>query len=195
MAPAIETEPPLTEEPFNLVSLTAMGRADRLRLTERASTAVLVALGLMALGFGGLVYMTDRDGVHATLIPVIPALAGAQLFGPIGLWLPSLVHPFAFSLFTAAALPVGSAWRYGACATWFALDATFELGQHPAISRGLGAAIENLLGHTGFGRTLADYFVGGAFDRSDLVAAAMGALAAAGPLLVAQRLVEKGHGN
>lgn len=155
--------------------------------------STLVALGCIALAIGSLVYLTDRDGLHAVGIPAIPALAGAHLFGSIGLWLPSLVHPFAFSLFTAAVLPLRSAWRFGACAAWFALNAAFELGQHPAVRSDLGASIESVLGRTALGRTLSNYFVGGRFDRSDIVAAAIGALAAAGVLLVAQRLVERDH--
>ncbi len=151
-------------------------------LREVRHLAILVAMGLLALALGTLVYLTDRDGVHAVLIPVLPALAGSHWFGAVGLWLPSLVHPFAFSLFTAVALPAQSAWRYGACAAWFALDAAFECGQHPAIGPRLAAAIERCLGSTALGRTLANYFAGGGFDGADITAAGLGALAAAAVL-------------
>lgn len=152
--------------------------------------AWLVGLGLFGLAIGSLVYLTDRDGVHAALIPSVAALAGVHLFGAAGLWLPSLMHTFAFSLFTAATLPFRSTWRYVACATWFAIDAVFEWGQHPSIKRELGAAIENLLGAAGSGHALANYFVQGSFDGADIAAAAVGAMAAAAVLLPTQRHLE-----
>jgi hypothetical protein len=87
-------------------------------------------------------------------------------------------------------LPVRSAWRYGACAAWFAIDAAFELGQHPAISRELGEAIESGLGSTALSRTIAHDFVGGSFDAADTAAAGFSAVTAAAVLLLAQRHLE-----
>lgn len=194
----LDRMPLLYREQLDLISLTAAGRAVHSRVTGPRlchGSAVLVSLGLLALGLGGLVYLTDRDGVHAVLIPAIPALAGSHLFGAVGLWLPSLVHSFAFSLFTAVTLPMRSAWRYGACAAWFVIDAAFELGQHPAISRELGDAIEYGLGPTALSRTLAHYFVGGSFDAADIAAAGCGALMAAAVLLLAQRHLENDHAS
>jgi len=159
---------------------------------ERQRVAGLVGLGLLVLAFGILVYLTDRDGAHAALIPAVPALSGMHWFGTAGLWLPSLAHTFAFGLFTAAALPLQSAWRYGACAAWFTINAAFEWGQHPAISPGLGAAIESHLGTTALSHTLARYFVNGGFDGADIAAAALGALGAAAVLRLVQRHRE-GH--
>lgn len=138
-----------------------------------------VALGLLALALGSLVYLTDRDGARAALIPTVSALAGSQWFGVLGLWLPSWAHAFAFSLFTASFLPWTSAWRQGGCLMWFAVDAAFELGQHPAIRQDLVPALERHLGPGPLGGLLSGYFVGGTFDRLDIAAAGIGALSAA----------------
>jgi hypothetical protein len=73
---------------------------DRVRLAD--PPARLAAIGGFALLVGMLVYMADQDPARATLFPRIAAL-DALLGGP-GAWLPSFVHPFAFSLLTAAAL-------------------------------------------------------------------------------------------
>jgi hypothetical protein len=187
--------PLLYREQLDSISLAAASRAGQLRVTSPRlydDTAVLISLGLVAMGLGGLVYLTDRDGVHAALIP---AFAGSHLFGAVGLWLPSLVHSLAFSLFTAATLPVRSAWRFGACAAWFVIDAAFELGQHPAISHELGEAIASGIGPMALGRTLAHYFVSGSFDAADIAAAGCGALTAAAVLLLARRRLENDHAS
>ena len=42
------------------------------------------------------------------LLPVWPRLGGGALFGPLGQWLPSFVHPFAFSLLTRRGTRTGT---------------------------------------------------------------------------------------
>ena len=95
----------------------------------------LAALGCLALAAGTLVYLTDRDPSRAALIPAIPALAGLGLFGGPGAWLPSFVHPFAFSLFTAAIQPARRSPAYWACALWWAINVAFEIAQAPTSAR------------------------------------------------------------
>jgi hypothetical protein len=141
--------------------------------------ARLVALGCLALGIGVLVYLTDRDPSRAALIPAVAALSQSQLFGVVGLWLPSFVHPFAFSLFTAALQPPGRPPAYWACALWWGIDVGFELAQAPL----LGAPLARGLGHSLWPAWLVDslsnYAAHGTFDVADLIAATAGALAAA----------------
>ena len=149
--------------------------------------ASLAAIGLVALAVGLLVYLTDRDASKAALIPTIAWLAGSHVFGALGGWLPSFVHTFAFSLFTAAALPERSVPRYGACLAWFAVNAAFEVGQHPQISVRLAEALQDGLGGSPFSQPLASYFVYGTFDYGDIVAALLGALAAAAALHLMHR--------
>ena len=144
--------------------------------------ALLVAAGCLALAAGFLVYLTDRGAAHAMHVTGVAALAGNKLFGTLGQWLPSFVHPFAFSLFTAAALPSRSRWRYGACASWCAVNLAFELGQHPQLSARLTDALQVAFGPISLTQPLASYFLRGTFDGGDMAAAMLGALAAAGLL-------------
>jgi hypothetical protein len=117
------------------------------------------------------------------------------VFGALGQWLPSYAHPFAFSLFTAAALPPSAAPRYGACATWCAVNVAFELGQHPQLSGRLAEALRAGFGQNALARSLAGYFVRGTFDVGDLVAAVLGAMAAAGVLRLMHCVPEDDHAS
>ncbi len=155
--------------------------------------AILAAAGCLALAMGILVYLTDRDGSRAMLIPTIGALAGGNVFGALGQWLPSFVHPFAFSLFTAAALPPCPRPRYAACAVWCAVNVAFELGQHPLVRVRLAGALHDHFGRISLVRPLENYFLRGTFDVGDILAAALGALAAAGLLRLMQRWPQHHH--
>lgn len=158
-----------------------------------SAVVLLPAIGCLALVLGLLVYLTDRDAGHAVLIPTFGALAGRNLFGGLGQWLSSFVHPFAFSLFTAASLPSRSAWRYGACAAWCAMNVAFEVGQHPHVSARLAEVLQASLGQSSLTRTLTNYFLRGSFDVGDIVAAVVGSMVAAGVLCLVQRESENDH--
>jgi len=159
----------------------------------RGRQATLVAIGCFGLAVGVLVYVTDRAGAKGILLPIVDSLAGAQLFGVIGLWLPSFVHPFAFSLFTAAALPSRWAPRYGACIAWFAVNAAFEVGQHPLVRSHVATALDEGFGHAALVQPLANYFLRGTFDVIDIVGAALGAVAAAVVLRLMRPAQEDRH--
>ena len=146
------------------------------------SCLVRALCGGVALAVGALVYWTDRDPVNAPLIPAFATLAGMHLFGALGGWLPSFVHPLAFSLFSAALLEPRARPEYGACAFWFAVNAAFEIGQHPQVRGPLAHALRHGFGDGWLTRALENYFLRGTFDPGDLVAAALGAALAAGIL-------------
>ena len=156
-------------------------------------TALLVMMGSIALALGLTVYLTDRNASHAVLIPGVAALAGSNVFGALGQWLPAAVHPFAFGLFTAAVLPPRSAWRYGACAAWCVVNLAFELGQHPLVSGYVAGALQAGSGQSVPGRMLANYFLHGTFDGADMLAAVLGAVAAAAVLRRMQQVQEIDH--
>jgi hypothetical protein len=141
--------------------------------------AALLAIACLSLATGVLVYLTDRAASHALLLPAVAAVSGQHLFGAVGLWLPSFVHPLAFSLFSAALLPARPRWEYGACAFWFALNEAFEIGQHPQIRGPLVQVLQHGLGHGPVERAVENYFARGTFDGADLAAAALGAAVAA----------------
>jgi hypothetical protein len=147
--------------------------------------AILAATGCMALVLGTVVYLTDRGASAAMLTPATLARAGGKVFGALGQWLPSFVHPFAFSLFSAAALRRSAFPAYGACLAWWVVNMAFEVGQHSAIKVDLAELLQFLLGQTALARTLSDYFLLGSFDVGDIAAVTAGALAAAGVLYCA----------
>jgi len=162
---------------------------------SRNRDALLAALACLALAMGVLVYLADREPSHAALIPSVQVLAASHLFGTLGQWLPSFVHPFAFSLLAAAALPPRMARRYGACAAWCAVNVLFEIGQHPQVSAPLAHALQRWFGTTWPTRALANYFLRGTFDVGDILAAMLGALAAAGVLYLFRPVVENDHAS
>jgi hypothetical protein len=139
----------------------------------------LGAVGCLALAAGTLVYLTDRDPSRAALIPAIPVLAGLGLFGGLGAWLPSFVHPFAFSLFTAALAPASKPPAYWACAMWWGINVGFEVAQTPLIGPSLASGLCDPLWPAWLADALSNFAMHGTFDVADLIAATAGALAAA----------------
>ena len=145
---------------------------------RRHRTTTLLGLAVAALILGVLVYLTDRVAGIAVLLPRVDALAGRHLFGAIGQSLPSFLHPFAFSLATAAALRPGVAQRWGACATWCAVNLACEFAQHPAFKASWARALNELAGTGGVERRVMSYCLQGTFDVGDVAAVVLGALAA-----------------
>lgn len=174
------------------------GCANRLsstRFEDCRRVVSLASIACLALALGLLVYLTDREPATAALIPSVSALAGLHLFGALGPWLPSFVHPFAFSLFTAAALPSGSAWRYHACVFWCAVNLVFEFGQHPQLGAPLAEALQGSFGASAPARWVSNYFLRGTFDGVDIASAVLGAVAAAVVLRLLQPLWESDHAS
>jgi len=149
---------------------------------------ILAAVGSLGLALGVLVYATDRDNAHAMLFPAFATLATGPVFGVVGPWLPSFVHPFAFSLLTAAAVHRSASPAYAACAAWWAVNMVFEFAQHPQLSGRFVESVKGLFGQTWLSRALANYSLRGSFHVDDLVAATAGVLVAAGVLALVHRL-------
>ncbi len=103
------------------------------------------------------------------------------------------MHPLAFSLLTAAALPASATPRYGVCVAWSVVNGLFEAGQHAAIKQPLAEALYAALGRSAPVQAVADYFVRGTFDLGDLLAAALGAGAAAAVLCLDRPRQELRH--
>lgn len=145
----------------------------------------LLAAAFIALGLGFVVYLLDRPAGHAALLPAAWSTAAAPgLLGALGGWWPSFVHPFAFSLLGHLAGRTDrrrTGWRV--CVGWWALNVAFECGQHAAVAPDLAAALRAAFGDEGVGAALAQpvavYLLRGTFDPGDLVAATLGAVAAA----------------
>lgn len=164
-----------------------------LRRPGHQATPTLLITACLSLALGLLVYLADRAPGHASLLPAVPGLSGHHFFGALGQWLPSFVHPFAFSLLTAATLRRQAAPHDGACVGWAAINLMFEFAQHPLLKAPLAAALQDGLGWTPFARPLANYVLRGTFDPGDLVAVVLGALAAAGVLRLVHLQPESEH--
>jgi hypothetical protein len=111
----------------------------------------LLAMAGIALCLGLLVYVAERSTTHTMLLPRFAAQGGGPHFAAITQWLPSFIHPFAFSLLSAAALRhrvTGGQPPYTVCALWWAVNLAFELGQHPRFSTPLADALQAGWGHT-----------------------------------------------
>jgi len=160
---------------------------------SRTATA-LVLIGACALVLGALVYLTDRHASASIGLSFGVAAGGPYLFGAVGAWLPSFVHPFAFSLFSAATRPASAAAGYRACVGWWSVNVVFEVAQHPSLNTAVAHAIEQAWGRNGFTRPLTGYVLRGTFDVGDLVAATAGALVAAQVLALARRWAMR-HGQ
>lgn len=140
---------------------------------------VLVLIGLTALLFGTLVYLTDRPP-DATALPYSLNLYGLAptLFGVVGQNLPAFAHVFAFSLLTAALLGNSRYVPLGASATWFFVNSVFEIGQHPAIAPWLSRLIPSWFENIPILARANGYFLYGTFDLLDLLFITLGALSA-----------------
>jgi hypothetical protein len=152
-----------------------------------AAPVLLVAIGCLALAVGVLVYMTDRDAARAMLFPSIASLDTGPVFGVLGPCLPSFVHPFAFSLFTAALRAPGRGPGYGACAAWWGVNVAFEVGQVPRIAELIADGLQCAGIEGPLTKPLTNYLLRGGFDVGDLIAVTLGALAAAAVLRVVHR--------
>ena len=145
----------------------------------RIGRTILILAACVSLGVGFLVYIADRAATPVLLVPTSFLLSTGPLFGRMGDWLPSFIHPFAFSLLTAAACEPGARPAYAACVGWWLVNVAFEIGQHPALSGPIANALHGVFGHSAPVKALSGYFVHGTFDGGDLIAATAGALAAA----------------
>lgn len=140
----------------------------RIAGSARRSEWVLVGAAAAALAAGALIYALARP-VPAALLP--RALHAPQpqavALRPLTGALPTFLHVFAFSLATIAVVGGGRHAAVCSCVAWTAVNALFEIGQHPdvvqAIARSLG-------GHPAYRA--------GTFDPNDLVAAGLGGVLA-----------------
>ncbi len=177
---------------FSIPAAALRPHCQGMKLRAPTRDALLPSLALAALALGVLVYLTDRDGRAAWLLPRVGALGDVHWFGALAAWLPSALHVFAFALLSAALLPAHAGARFAACAAWAAIDLAFEAGQHPALSPGLAAWLEGSL-PAWLAQPLAHYFLRGTFDPADAAALLLGALAAAGVVAATSRNKELRH--
>ncbi len=157
----------------------------------RSANATRILVGLTALGIGLLVYLVDRRPEHTYFLYRIGVTDGLwewapSIFGSLGQNLPAFLHVFAFALITGGILACGAKGSLVVAAMWFLTDAAFELGQRFPASA--DAMIPNWFDTLPVFESARIFFRAGTFDPLDLIAMALGALAACGFLLItAQR--------
>lgn len=143
------------------------------------ASGVSILLALAALLLGTLVYLLDRDWATVQfLAPLSPWQSGvAGWFGSAGGVLPSFLHAFGISVLLVAACSPWRGLRPWICAGWFLFAAGLECLQAESMARlmfaGSGSSADGLVI-----LALRDYAVLGRFDTNDLVALALGCIAA-----------------
>jgi len=139
------------------------------------ATLALAFTAALTLLLGVAVYLLDRPAGSAWLIPSAwQAGTPDDWFGAIGPWLPSFVHAFAFSVFTACLLPRRPGFAALACIAWALVDAVAEFGQHPTVSAPIVAGLQWAFDGAPLAVRVGRYFTQGAFDAADLAAGLAG---------------------
>lgn len=135
--------------------------------------------GIAALLVGTSVYVFDRPAEAIPFFHTISLTAVTpSVFGPLGQYLPSFAHVFAFSTLTAALLGNTRRAAASACFAWCLVDTAFELGQHGFVGLQITEAISAVVAYKPILVQLDHYFLHGTFDPKDLVSIVVGAVAA-----------------
>ncbi len=145
---------------------------------RNGAVPTLAALGALAIGV--LVYALDRLPESVYFLPTGWSLADGRhvWFGSLGGQLPEFLHVYAFALLTAAVLVSSRRLALLSCVGWWGLDTLFEIGQHPAVSPAITAALPAWFEAVPFLENTGPYFTRGTFDPLDFIAIAVGAVAA-----------------
>jgi hypothetical protein len=135
-----------------------------------------VVLGGAALLVGAIVYNARPLGFHAAVLDSLPAF----------------LHVFAMTLLMASLGSRGATPRLEAAwlaVAWVAVNAFFEMGQHPDFAPSIAASLDAGCGDWPICARTSNYFLYGTFDWFDLLAAALGGFAA---LRVLRVVVQRG---
>jgi len=134
-------------------------------------TALLLAIGVM-------VYAVDRGGAVYFLPAWFAHEAGASIFGSLGNHLPTFVHPFAFILITATVFWPWPRLLPAICATWFAIEVAFEMGQLDPIGQRIAATLPAWFDGVPLLEAAPAYFALGTYDPFDVLSIGLGAVSA-----------------
>jgi hypothetical protein len=138
-----------------------------------------VMSALVALLVGTLVYVVDRDWNTALFLAPVAhwQLQPSSWFSGLGNVLPSFLHAYAISVLLVV---VSRHWRGSApwvCAGWFVVAAALECLQADVVTAGLFDGLRFSTNNLFF-LALQDYAMLGRFDTNDLMATALGCVAA-----------------
>jgi hypothetical protein len=157
-----------------------------------------ILLGAGALGLGILLYVLDRPAEHTYFLPEALSLFSTtpRMFGNLGNHLPTFLHVLAFCLITSGILGSDKRAALMVCLGWLAIDAAFEIGQHPSVAARIIPLIPGWFAKVPLLDNTASYFTHGRFDPADLASILLGAMCAyvliriliARPVVVRQHL-------
>ena len=150
---------------------------------------------LLALIAGITLYLLSRDPASAHFTAWLPSalFPDTPLTCRICGSLPSLLHVYAFILFSATVLQPAStkqlAWL---CLSWWGIESLFEVGQIDAVAVSIHQQLPEWTEQLPLLGIMDDYLLHGTFDPLDLLFAGLGTLAAFG-LLVGRLPAEVRH--
>lgn len=161
--------------------LLAKGTAKSLSTStnQPPKRALTITIGLAALVLGAFVYLVDRNPSSVYFIPAgLSQWKGQQsVFGVIGNFLPTFVHPFAFICLSAAFIELNKRNIVLTCLAWLFIDSVFELVQMTVVAQYLLGIIPSFSGIPILENTH-NYLLHGSFDVFDLFSIVLGTIAA-----------------
>jgi hypothetical protein len=139
-----------------------------------------VFIGVLALGLGVAVYVLDRSSGQTYFLPDALSLHSghSSVFGKLGDHLPTFLHVFAFCLISSGILNGTRRGMLMICLFWLFIDAAFEIGQHPSVSKIIIPMIPDFFFDIPVLDNTANYFAQGRFDPVDLLSIFLGAACA-----------------
>ena len=146
---------------------------------SRHARIVQVSAGMGALLLGVMVYLVDRSPDSVYFIPSWLSMSGYfnQVFGVIGNYLPTFVHPFAFILLTSAFVEPKNKNILIICWAWFTIDSLFEFAQMTSVAQWLVTVVPAFNNIPVLENTQ-NYLVNGTFDALDVLSMLLGTVAA-----------------
>jgi len=135
--------------------------------------------GLISLLLGVSVYLLDRD--WQSVLVLAPFSAGQHAvvgwFGPLGFNLPSFFHAYGFALLIILAMGGRRISALPGAAGWFGIAILLEAIQSETAGSFV-LTTHRFVSDSAFGRAVEAYIVNGSFDIGDILAAAIGCIAA-----------------
>ena len=146
---------------------------------NKRAQVILVSVAVVALLIGVTVYLIDRSPGSVYFVPDWLSMSDSfnRIFGVIGNYLPTFVHPYAFILLTTVLVKPTGQNILISCVAWFTVDSLFECAQKKSVAQWLVSFTPTFDGVPVLENTR-NYFLRGTFDVFDLISITLGTIAA-----------------
>jgi hypothetical protein len=164
---------------LQLVANNSISSGLNAKTTElRQSQFVIIALGLVALTIGTLVYVLDRPSTAVYFVPDSSLLAQNTplLFGLLGNYLPAFMHAMAFVLFSIVFAGKRHLWLMAAA--WFVAELLFELSQLDVVATWIATSVPTWFAGAPILENIPSHFLTGRFDSMDVLFLLLGCASA-----------------